>query len=894
MKNHKKNTPMKNLYVIILCLLMLSCKQKNNEENGIVEVKKIPPEGLVLNKWYSVGPFPENEQTNFIDTNNLKLVGLNEDDFNFDEFIGITSKEQVSDSTKLDSNFTCTFHFSGDKPVNLDEFYTVNTSKYKGNAYFACIIRCRKDIETRLHFSSSDGQKIWLNNELICKVDQPKPVSSYEQYLPIKLRKGNNTLLIKVHKIDWLWEMYARLENTNETGLKRHFRLHNHLILQHTITFDSDSNYLDIFFPKCNGELTIYDSKESLILKDTIQESKKWSMDMRSLPKGLYKAFFKTGKIKLEQDIYKGNIHDTIQAIIEVLEKTTIREKNKDELEALLYRYNFLQSNTYRSDKKYVYIFKQFNNLLQGINKGMNPYKGAKGWYIRSYISDIDDSKQYYIIHVPRTYTSDQAMPLGIIVPAIINKKPYLESLRLGNTILVEFFQDMAEKYNIIIIEPASRRYSRISRNTVEEAELFNIINDVAVDYNLDNKRFYLAGTCSGGNEVLRLATEFPDKFAAIGMVSPEIIYPNFPNNRPYFRHHYPSETIENLSNIPIYNAHSMIDRHVDFKRSEVLDLMLKEGKFKNYKFDRLPNEFPKYYPDDFFDNILEHCTKFSLNLSPKEVHFSTFHNIYNKAYWITIECKDSLGKASIQAKIKGNKLEIDKENISSYTIDLKTLPYKSGKELKVVDNGVVVYKGMPSDSILFVGNRPKTSLITKNAVIAGPFSHVFGQRFIVVKGSEGTPIEKENINAIADTIDDFWYDQFYAHCIVKYDYEINNDDIESANLILLGNYNSNSILKSIKGKIPLYIGEDSIQIGKELIHGKELGFYMVYPNPINTKRYIAMIGYNHPWYFSLGQEPGVNKDITNYGWNDYKIWKARKPELIWTSGYFNKHWETE
>jgi len=882
---------MKKLLYIFLSLALITCKHKIPENSAIIEVNKVPEYGLVIDKWHVVGPFPQNNRENFIDIDNLELFSLSEKDFSFKEFIKIT-KDKIMDTSQIDTSFFSKYYFSGEFPIELDLLFNVDKSEFKGNAYFASNIRCKRDTKTRLHFSSSDGQKIWLNNELICSIDQPKPVLSYEQYIPVKLKKGDNTLLIKVHQIDWMWEMYARLENTSVTGLKRYFSLHNHWILQHSVTFDLDSNFLNTGFPSCTGEMSIYDYRKNILFNDSVYENQKWGVNISSYKNGLYKAKFKTGNIELEHDFYKGDIHDSINKIINILQQTDIPSKNKDEINALIFRYNHLLSNTYNSDKKYVYLFEHLNNAYNYLKQESDPYHHVPGRFIRSYISDIDSSKQYYILHVPLSYKEEIPIPAALIIPAIINKLPYLKSFRVANTKLLEFFQDLSEKYGIIIIEPGSRRYNKPNNNTIEEAELFNILNDIEKDYNLDRNRLYLAGTCSGGNEALKIAVQYPDLFAAIGMVSPEIIYPNKNNQHSYQIDYKPVEFIYNLSNMPIYNTHSLIDRHVAVERSEILDQFIKKAGFKHYKYVRLPNEFPKYYPDDFFDNIFEYCCKYTLNLSPKEINFSTTQMIYNKSFWITINEMDSLGKANIYAKISGNRLKVQKNNIAAYSIDLKTLPYNKNKKLKITDNGKIVYKGMPEDSIIYVGLNPELNKLVKKRKIAGPFSHIFAQKFIVVKGTLGSETENTAINATADTINKYWYDRYYTSCLTKNDFEINNNDIANANLILLGNFTSNAVLSKMEQDIPLKIYSDAIKICNKEFKGNSLGFYMIYPNPLNIKKYVAIIGYNNTNNISLGYERKVFNDVSDYGWFDYKLWEADDPDYTITSGYFNHYWE--
>lgn len=889
---------MKTKIKFFLCLFLLtaciSCKKNMQKNTPQINVDKIPSEGFVINKWHVVGPFLENSRNNIIDTNLLKLFGLNETTLDFKKFCSI-SKNMIKDTTQIDTNFVSVFLFSDKYPVELDNLFNIKNNDYKCVVYFACEIRCKRNIETRLHFSSSDGQKIWLNNELICMDDRPKPVLSYEQYIPINLKKGSNILLIKLHRIDNIWEMYTRLENTSEKGLKRYFGLHNHWILQHSVTFDLDSNYLDKVFPLCNGKITIFDCNRHILYTDSIYEGRKWAISNHLFKDGLYKAEFKTGKIVLEHDFYKGDIHDTINKLINLLNRVDIiPEKRKNNIDALIFRYNHLLTKTYRSDKKYVYLFMELNHAYNYFKRGIDPYHHTTGCFIRSYISDIDNSKQYYILHVPSTYNKERTIPAAFIIPAIVWKLTYLESFRVANTKLIEFFQDLSEKYEIIIIEPGSRRYNKPNYNTIEEAELFNILSDVEKDYNIDKKRLYLAGTCSAGNEIIKLAVQYPDVFAAIGMVAPEIIYPEEINRPIQTIEYLPVFFIKNLINMPFFNTHSLIDRHVSVERSEILDKLVKKENIKKYKYVKIPNEFPKYYPDDFFDDIFEYVTQHSLNLSPEEVYFSTSQMLYNKSFWITLNEIIIPEKAIIHARIKRNKIIIKKENIISYSIDLKTLPYNKSKKLTIEDNGEIVYKGFPKDTILYFGIKKKSDILIKNKEITGPFSHVFTKKFIVVKGTTGNKVEVLSIKAIADTINKYWYDRYFTSCLIKNDYEINEDDIQNANLILLGNFNSNLVLKKIEANIPLKISTEFIKIGNKEIKGNSLCFYMIYPNPLNRKKYVAIIGYNNSENISLGYEKDYFNDISDYGWFDYKVWEYYNPSLPLIDGYFNHYWKTE
>src|ERR1039457_4695073 len=51
---------------------------------------------------------------------------------------------------------------------------------------------------------------------------------------------------------------------------------------------------------------------------------------------------------------------------------------------------------------------------------------------------------------------------------------------------------------------------------------VFAAIEQVKHDYAIDPSRIYLFGSCSGGREALALAAKYPDRFVAVGLVSPE------------------------------------------------------------------------------------------------------------------------------------------------------------------------------------------------------------------------------------------------------------------------------------------------------------------------------------------------------------------------------------
>lgn len=880
---------MKFIFLFSSLLLIAACNKHAHENIAIVKVNKIPEEGIIIDKWQIIGPIPvkENDRDTCMEVDQLKLLGLEEGNLDFKDFINIPIQDSTNEN--LNEEFQNKLVITGKIPLEIVDNKYKEFENLQGMFYAACLIKSKKDFETMLHLGSSTMNRVWLNNELISANDYAINAWSYQNYISVNLKKGDNLLLVKVHKPEKSWELYARLENFTERGFRRHFESRNHRFIKNSVLNGYSTLELDPIFPPCNGVLTISDN-EGVKLTDSLSKEKTWSCDLNFLPDGFYQAQLSTGNVRLEQGFYKGNLEDTTRRLFNSIQSIPKPDQINRNINALAYRFNHLLKQSWIDWKKIVQIYIELSKTYNLLIDNKNPFQHISGCFIRSYISKIDDSEQFYILHVPSTYNSKTPLPVMLIIPTNGMNLPYLESYRVANYVLINVFQDLAEKYNMIIIEPGSRHFDQVINNTIEESEMFHILNDVKADYSLDLSRLYLSTACSGGNDALKLAVKYPDRFAAIGLISPSLSY-SYDGTNPWLQYSRPVNFLENISNVPILNIHSEIDRHVPFEVSLIFSRLAKKADMKNFRFMPLPNEFQYYYTDQVFEDVFDFCSRYSLNTSPSEVVFETSLMLYNKSFWITLDEITPSEKARIQARIKANKLSIKKENIQSYSIDLSTLPYDKGKELKIIDNGKVVYEGIPNDGFIRIGEQEKLRSFHKNNQIAGPFSHVFDKKFVVVMGTSGSTAETEAITAMADTINKYWEKRFFTKCVIKSDIEINEQDISEANLILLGSFESNSILEKIEPEIPLTISPQYVRICDAEVKGTSLGFYMIYPNPMNKNRYVALISYNNPEAITLGYETNSFNDITDYGWFDYKIWEADNPGMRLISGYFGPNW---
>lgn len=911
---------MKKLLFVFQLIIIIGCKN-HQSINTTVDFNDIPDSGLILKQWQVLGPFPSAGKINYLDNDNLDLFGYNESTVTFNNFTNISASKAHA-GTQLSDRFRNVSVNSLFPVIDINAVFRYKIdSTISGNAYLACIIKSNKERNLRLNFSSDNGAKVWLNNILILKYDKELSVFSYENYLSVKLRKGSNFIMVKVYNSTSDWLMYARLEKETKQGLSSHQKLlcilNNHNFLKRSIIDSVPCLEANDKLPLSKYKVFISDENNNLVFNDTVYVRKGWKKDISFLNDGFYLTKLVLSCDTLEQFLYKGDIIGKIKEIIGYTEKLNLTLKVKNNLAANVYRFNHLLkpkskganfSEKQAWQRKIIYLYREIKTIYSNIIQNKEPLNEVPGFHIRTYVSEIDNQVQYYIVHIPKNYLKDKSFPIVFYIPYKLSYNyHYLESMRVANIDLIENLQDMSDKYSAIVVEPFSREVGRHNFNCIEETDFFEVFKTVKEDYNIDTNRLYLIGSCAGAHNAMNLAVKYPDLFAGIAFISPSFTEPyGYKIKNQWIEQNEPLNYIRNVSNIPILIVHSKLDEHVPISISDDFMALYKTNGLSNIVYKRLDDVIDQYYWSEYSDDLFNFLIKRKNASCPIEINLSAIQLKYCKAYWLKVNQFNVREKVEIYAKLKKNNvLNISSKNVLSYTIDLSKLPFNKNKELKIIENNKIIYTGKPKEKELQFNKVKNNENLIKTSEIEGPFAHVLIHKFIVVIGHTGTSNENTKLENLADTLNAMWKYKYWNDCIVKYDYEITPNDIQNANLILLGNYNSNKLLKRMKNKLPLKIAKEGISLkGNDTIKGEYLGFYMVYPNPLNKNKYIAIIGYNNPKSISLGNADlykedykGLSKwlqlkymEISCYGWFDYKIWDNKNKKTI-NNGYFNSYW---
>src|SRR5213079_705605 len=122
---------------------------------------------------------------------------------------------------------------------------------------------------------------------------------------------------------------------------------------------------------------------------------------------------------------------------------------------------------------------------------------------------------------------------------------------------------------------------------------------------------------------------------------------------------------------------------------------------------------------------------------------------------------------------------------------------------------------------------------------------------------------------------------------------EVNDSDIVSNNLILFGDPSSNKLIAKIAEKLPIRWTGKEIVAGDKTFPAESHAVAMVYPNPLNPKKYVVLnSGFTYREYDYLNNARQVPK-LPDYAVVDVGVpVSARLPGGIADASFFGENWE--
>ncbi len=510
-----------------------------------------------------------------------------------------------------------------------------------------------------------------------------------------------------------------------------------------------------------------------------------------------------------------------------------------------------------------------------------NPGDIRTGAQLATFHSDVDDSNQPYALYVPKSFDPGKKYPLAISLhQEESNHRLNLRTVfgvvsRLGgeaDTEDMRFFPPVRD-VDFLIACPYAR--GTMGYRGIAEKDVYDVLADVKRRFPVDEDRVYLTGISMGGSGALWLALTRPDVWAAVAPVCP------LPGGGA-------EELAANGLQVPIRLFHGDQDPIAPVATSRTWQRRLQDAGV-NADYIEFPgarhNAWELAYKGGA---IFDWFATFRRNRFPDRVRFVTRSYRYSSAYWVKIDGLTPGLAATIDAGWTGTgQLHIQTQNIDGFTV---AVGGHATPRVVEIDGAEVRVKAAPSLAFSKVAGHWQPGRFVpsgKRPGVEGPISEAVSGRQIYVYGAGGTRTaeELEARRRVAETAA-AWStarSRLSLRLAVKADTAVTAADIDSADLVLFGTPETNSLIARFAGSLPLALSPAAADYG------------LLFIAPMGNHTMLVNSGL--PWWTGADETdrsgnslaPEQFRLLSSFG--DYILFKGSLTNVV-AEGRFDRNWK--
>ncbi len=506
---------------------------------------------------------------------------------------------------------------------------------------------------------------------------------------------------------------------------------------------------------------------------------------------------------------------------------------------------------------------------VSAIEQGNPSWGKMTGKLVRGYVSQVDDSVQPFGLIVPSGYDPMKPTRLDVVLHG--SSKPVgMSELRFMSRFnsRESHAQPVADG-NFIELHPLGRVEN--CYRWAGETDVFDAIEAVCRNYNIDRKRVVLRGMSMGASGTWHLGLKHPDRFVALGPYCGYVDTHQFsltpiPNFIPVgvlppFQEKtlHMLDSIDYAANARIVPAIACMGEKDVFFQSHVLmgQAMEREG----IKMINLisPGTGHIVDPTTHQEQMLriEEISAKGIDDAPRQLHFVTWTLKYAHCFWVRVL---GLGEHYVRAELNASVNEDGSVDLAEplNITRLMLLPPVlqeampklriAGKEVslpirgeKSIERQIVI--GKRNGHWLYLGEQDEVPLDSKRPGVQGPIDDAFTTRFLCVRGTGQAlnPAVKTWSDASLKRFENEWNRYFRGELPLKDDTDVTEDDAKSCNLILFGDPGSNRWIAKLLPLLPLTWTKDELEFGGVKYAAVDHAALMIQPNPLAPKRYVVL-----------------------------------------------------
>lgn len=475
----------------------------------------------------------------------------------------------------------------------------------------------------------------------------------------------------------------------------------------------------------------------------------------------------------------------------------------------------------------------------------------------QTFLSDIDNSCQYYAV----TYPSD-------FDPA--RRYPVIFTLHGAGVEAWGQANAYKQKDWAFVVAPTNRRPYGFDWQDWGRLDALEVLDTVLSRLPIDPDRVLLCGGSMGGHGDWHVGLNHPDRFA---VVAPQASWPTHQLYVPWFlqrsaifaqpeqlairdkalRSDNVPALLSNALNLPYFVVHGGDDDNVPTLHGRSLALWLDELG-QEFCYREVPNR-GHWWSDESLgitvadDTALMNYIRDRRRVSgPSHVRFRSGDlGTSYRAYWASIEQARTVGQdAAVEAWADDSTVRVSTENVARFRLHLDGPPF-SQTRIKIEVDGQHVGRAfeLPSHPSF---HRSRGRWQTGEARLRephktperyGPAKQAMMRPFVLVYGT-GNALTADFLRHTATQEALRWWLIANGSTEVLPDTEVTDSVIADRNLVLLGSPTENSVTHRIAHALPVRARSGHMFVGPEDM-GDSLAAMLVFPNPLNPERLVLV-----------------------------------------------------
>lgn len=505
---------------------------------------------VMLLKWEICGPLSESDDYCIIDSLLNKHINFH------------SIKPSAHDTHFMNSPFIPKY-----QQVDLKEFFIIepnDTAITHGGEFtlMRCVIQSDNKVNLFLEVSHEMSILIWLNGHNLTNRTTGSP-----DIYSITLQKGYNELLLKVNMNSKSLALEALLCDSSSMVSRYVYRQSGKIIYplinQNTKRVILTENYAKII--NLPVSLKFIDAQGNEISNRHLTADSMEYYIPELKPEQSYMCELQIGEFTSRQPVCCGNVDKSYSRLVKQRHNLTNNQPQAVIIDQLLFRLQFLLSHPSRQDDwwwqfKIAPIIYQIDQIFFHMKHSHVPTYSDSNIKFVTYHSNLDNGTQRYLLATPNPSMLSRPLPLVIIIrPDIETHRHFFTCPQIARQWAINYLQELACRYNYIVMMAEMRTYLNEELSPMAEAELKLAIENVKQHYLIEDDRIFLHGNCSGAYRALQLCEANPTMFAAIALYAPVYDRGTVNNHK---KHWLPKENLRNLHDMPIMIHYDPLDEH--------------------------------------------------------------------------------------------------------------------------------------------------------------------------------------------------------------------------------------------------------------------------------------------------------------------------------------------